>query len=92
MLGPTYADYEDYSAGLVLSQLLTFNYFMPRIRERGGAYGAGCAMDESGLINFYSFRDPKIGQTYDNFERSVQDVIDGEFGEQQMQESKLLAF
>jgi len=61
MLGPTYADYKDYGAGLVLSELLTFNYFLPYIRERGGAYGAGCAFNESGIINFYSYRDPKIG-------------------------------
>lgn len=92
MLGPTYANHKDYGAGLVLSEMLTSNYLMPLIREKGGAYGAGCAMNESGIINFYSFRDPKIGQTYDNFERAVQNVIDGKFGEQQMQESKLLAF
>ena len=61
MLGPTYANHEDYGAGLVLSELLTFNYLVPLIREKGGAYGAGCAMNESGIINFYSFRDPKIG-------------------------------
>lgn len=60
MLGPTYADHQDYGAGLVLSELLTFSYLMPSIRERGGAYGAGCALNESGLINFYSFRDPKL--------------------------------
>jgi Zn-dependent M16 (insulinase) family peptidase len=60
MIGPTYADYHDYGAGLVLSELLTFSYLMPSIRERGGAYGAGCALNESGLINFYSFRDPKL--------------------------------
>lgn len=44
---------------------------MPMIREKGGAYGAGCAMDESGIINFYSFRDPKLSHTYDNFEKAI---------------------
>ena len=61
MLGPTYADVEDYGAGLVLSELITSNYLTPLIREKGGAYGAGCAMNESGVINFFSYRDPKIG-------------------------------
>ena len=65
---------------------------MPLIREKGGAYGAGCAMNESGLINFYSYRDPKIQRTYENFEKSVQDILDGKFGERELQESKLLAF
>ena len=71
MIGPTYANFEDYGTGLVTSNLLTFSFLMPFIREKGGAYGAGCAMDESGLINFYSFRDPKLNDTYDNFEKSI---------------------
>jgi len=41
MLGPTLADYENYGTGLVLSELLTFNYLLPSVREKGGAYGAG---------------------------------------------------
>ena len=82
MLGPTMANAEDYAAGLVLSELMTFSYLMPSIREKGGAYGAGCAVNESGLINFYSYRDPRLAQTYDNFEKSIQNVIDGNFGAQ----------
>lgn len=82
LLGPTYANYEDYGVGVVLAELLTFNSFLPSIREKGGAYGAGCALNESGLINFYSFRDPQISRTYDNFEKGVQDIIDGRFGSQ----------
>lgn len=71
MLGPTMANADDYAAGLVLSELMTFSYLMPSIREKGGAYGAGCTMNESGLINFYSYRDPRLAQTYDNFEKSI---------------------
>lgn len=78
--------------GLVLSELLTFSYLIPFVREKGGAYGAGCRMNESGMIDFYSFRDPKIQATYDNFERAVQEVIEGKFNLRDMQESKLLAF
>lgn len=71
MIGPNYANYHDYGVGLVLSELLTFSYLIPLIREKGGAYGAGCKMDESGFINFYSFRDPKIQMTYNNYERAI---------------------
>ena len=60
LIGPTLADYQNYGTGLVLSELLTFNYLLPSIREKGGAYGAGCAMNESGIISMYSFRDPKL--------------------------------
>jgi Zn-dependent M16 (insulinase) family peptidase len=27
---------------------------------KGGAYSAGCSLNESGIINFYSYKDPKI--------------------------------
>lgn len=92
MVGPTYADIHNYGAGLVLSELLTFNFMLPAIREKGGAYGTGCKLNESGLINLYSFRDPQLQNTYDNFERVIQETIDGRFGDQQIQEAKLLAF
>lgn len=92
MLGPTYADQEDYGVGLVASELMTFSFLLPSIREKGGAYGAGCKVNESGLIGFYSFRDPKVKETYDNFEKAVNNVLDGNFGDREMQESKLLAF
>lgn len=92
LIGPTYANYQDYGVGLVLSEMLTFNYLLPSVREKGGAYGAGCRVNESGLIDFYSFRDPNIQSTYDNFERALQDVIEGKFNQRDMQEAKLLAF
>ena len=79
LIGPTYASHEDYGAGLVLSELLTFNFLLPLVREKGGAYGAGCRLNESGLIDFYSFRDPNISATYNNFERAIQEVIEGKF-------------
>lgn len=92
LIGPTYSNYHDYAAGLVLSELLTFNYLLPSVREKGGAYGAGCRVNESGLIDFYSFRDPNIVPTYNNFERSVHEIIEGKFNLRDMQEAKLLAF
>jgi len=60
---------------LILSELLTFNHLHPMIREKGGAYGAGCSANESGLFNFYSFRDPKIEATYDAFEMCVDRLL-----------------
>ena len=71
---------------------MTFTYLLPGIREKGGAYGAGCQVNESGTFSFYSFRDPKIDSTYDYFERAVGQVLDKEFTEQQLKEAKMLAF
>lgn len=92
MLGPMRLNEEDYGALLVLAELMTFTYLLPSIREKGGAYGAGCGVDESGIISFYSFRDPNVSRTFENFERAIQDLIDGKFSEQQLREAKLTAF
>ena len=60
MIGPSIVDYKDFGALLVLSELMTYNYLLPTIREKGGAYGAGCKVNESGVFTMYSYRDPKI--------------------------------
>jgi len=62
---------EDYGALVVLGELMTFAYLIPSIREKGGAYGAGCGIDESGIISFYSYRDPNVSRTFENFERAI---------------------
>ena len=92
LIGPTYQNTQDYGVALVLSELMTFHSLMPNIREKGGAYGAGCAVNESGLINFYSYRDPKVNRTYENFEKAVSDILDGHFGDRELQEAKLMSF
>ena len=81
MVGPTRREIEDYGALLITSEILTYVFLLPSIREKGGAYGAGCALDESGVISLYSYRDPQVERTYDCFEKAVQDVMDGKFSE-----------
>ena len=76
MLTTTNINFEDYAALMVLGELMTFNSLLPSIREKGGAYGAGCSPNESGAFTFYSFRDPKIEQTYDNFEKALNLVVE----------------
>ena len=71
MVGPTITSTDDYGALLILSELLTYVFLLPAIREKGGAYGAGCALDESGMISFYSYRDPNVDKTYLNFEKGI---------------------
>ena len=58
MTGPTIVADEDYGAMLVLTELLTYGFLLPSIREKGGAYGAGAGISDSGIISFYSYRDP----------------------------------
>jgi len=92
MVGPTIASDEDYGALLILTELLTMDFLMPSIREKGGAYGAGAGISDSGIISFYSYRDPQCDQTFENFERGISEVIEGKFTEAMLDESKLLAF
>lgn len=81
MISPNLKNHEEYAPALVLGELLTFSYLLPSIREKGGAYGAGCRVNESGTFSFFSYRDPKIEDTYDNFEKALGEVIDKEFSE-----------
>jgi Zn-dependent M16 (insulinase) family peptidase len=92
MVGPTIKNVDDYATMLILQELMTYVYLHPMIREKGGAYGSGCAVSDSGIISLYSYRDPNVDATYDNFEKAIAMVIDGKFSERELTEAKLLAF
>ena len=44
-------------------------YLYELIRAKGGAYGAGMLVDRSGLFGTYSYRDPNIKLTLDNYDK-----------------------
>ena len=55
----------------VLATVLRNGYLHSAIREKGGAYGAGAAHDsKSRCFLFYSYRDPKCRETYNEFSKS----------------------
>ncbi|MGR8948147.1 MAG: insulinase family protein [Gammaproteobacteria bacterium] len=57
---------------LVLSKYLQDGFLHPAIREAGGAYGSGAHYDaESSSFRFFSYRDPRLGETFKDFERSL---------------------
>ena len=61
-----------------------------RIREQGGAYGAGAvASSMSATFSFYSYRDPNIVSTLNAFDEAVQTVIKGDFTDEDLEEAKL---
>jgi Zn-dependent M16 (insulinase) family peptidase len=50
--------------------LMRFDYFLPEIRFKGNAYGAGIAFDDGlGLIHMHSYDDPRVRETLEVFER-----------------------
>ncbi len=56
----------------VLGGFLRNGYLHRAIREEGGAYGGGAGHDPgSAAFRFYSYRDPRLGATLEDFDRSL---------------------
>jgi presequence protease len=62
----------DSAALTILGGFLRNGILHRTIREQGGAYGGGASQD-SGIaaFRFYSYRDPRLGETLADFEHSV---------------------
>jgi hypothetical protein len=66
------AEHPDAAALVVLGQLLTNGFLHRRVREEGGAYGAGASYDsDTGAFRFYSYRDPRLAETLADFDAAV---------------------
>lgn len=62
----------DAPALAVAAGILRNGFLHTAIREKGGAYGAGATQDSSlGIFKFYSYRDPRIEGTFDDFTASL---------------------
>ena len=67
----------DSPALLALSRLLSSEYLLKELREKGGAYGGGAGFDaRSGLFRMSSYRDPNIGRTFGVF-RQAREFLNG---------------
>ena len=80
-------DHADAAALAVLAGVLRNGYLHRAIREQGGAYGGGATHDLSnGLFRFYSYRDPKVAETFDAFKAATtwvsQDNLDRDLVEE----------
>ncbi|KAK6465795.1 peptidase M16C associated-domain-containing protein [Scheffersomyces coipomensis] len=90
--GASYAS-KDGAALQVLSQLYTFKHLHSIIREANGAYGGGLTYDGlSGLLNFYSYRDPNPLKSVKAFEDSFPYGLSANWTEKDLQEAKLRIF
>ena len=50
------------------------------IREKGGAYGSGVKFNAlSGSFSFYSYRDPHVQETIENFQKAFTLISEGKF-------------
>lgn len=82
--------HEDAAAFMVLGSYLRNGYLHGAIREQGGAYGGGAGYDgNSCAFRFYSYRDPRLSETFADFEQAIQWLLHSEQYEYQLEEAIL---
>lgn len=79
------------SASLLLATTLLENQVLhQKIREQGGAYGAGATYNPLwGNFYLHSYRDPHISRTFRTFSQGIEEIAGGEFDESDLEEAKL---
>lgn len=66
------SEHPDAAPLTVLGGFLRNGYLHRAIREQGGAYGGGASQDSnSASFRFYSYRDPRLVETLDDFDASL---------------------
>src|SRR5690606_5259387 len=65
-------------------------YLHRAIREQGGAYGGGASQESNiAAFRFYSYRDPRLGETLHDFDASIDWLLAREHGYQPLEEAIL---
>lgn len=83
-------EHEDAAALTVLGGFLRNGFLHRAVREQGGAYGAGAGQDsDSASFRFFSYRDPRLGETLEDFDRSVQWLLSEAHAPSQLEEAVL---
>lgn len=87
------SDHRDSVVLMLLGQFLRDGYLHTAIRERGGAYGAGARYNaQAEAFEFFSYRDPHIKETFEEFERSIDWFLSTQHNPVRLEEAKLGVF
>jgi Zn-dependent M16 (insulinase) family peptidase len=71
-------DHPDAAPLSVLGGFLRNGFLHTAIREKGGAYGGGANHDTNiGAFRFFSYRDPRLNDTLDDFDRAIDWMLSG---------------
>lgn len=71
------AGHADAAPLIVLGGVLRNGFLHRAIREQGGAYGGGASQDnQSGAFRFFSYRDPRIEGTLNDFDQSIKWLLE----------------
>ncbi len=80
----------DAPALTVLGGFLRNGFLHRSIREQGGAYGGGAGQDSSiAAFRFYSYRDPRLVETLDDFDQSVRWMLESKHDPRGLEEAIL---
>lgn len=75
---------------MVLAGYLRNGFLHSAIREKGGAYGGGASYDGNACaFRFYSYRDPRLAETFADFEASINWLLNTEQKPHQLEEAIL---
>lgn len=82
--------HEDAASLTVLGGFMRNGYLHRVIREQGGAYGGGASHEPgNACFRFYSYRDPRLVETLDDFDKSIEWLLNEEHTDLQVEESIL---
>jgi Zn-dependent M16 (insulinase) family peptidase len=82
--------HQDSAALSVLGSFLRNGYLHRAIREQGGAYGGGATYDsDSSSFRFYSYRDPRFVDTLNDFDASLNWLLETKHDGQALEEAVL---
>lgn len=83
-------DHQDAAALSVLGGFMRNGFLHTHIRENGGAYGGGASQDSAvGAFRFYSYRDPRLTETLEDFDKSIDWMLDTHHDERFLEEAIL---
>jgi Zn-dependent M16 (insulinase) family peptidase len=83
-------EHEDAAVLSVLGGFLRNGFLHTAIREQGGAYGGGANHDANiAAFRFYSYRDPRLEETLDDFDRSIDWMLNNNHQWRQVEEAIL---
>ena len=81
-------DHPDAAPLTILGGFLRNGYLHRAIREQGGAYGGGASQDSNtASFRFYSYRDPRLEQTLQDFDHAINWLLETDHDEEQLEQA-----
>lgn len=88
---PCYDD-DEFPVLQIASRLLSVGPLLRIVRERQGAYGAGCSVSMNGCLTLSAFRSPQLLEVFQGFEEAVREIADSKFTDEDLEGAKLSFF